>query len=377
MSDFFADLESELLGAARRRAAGQRSRGTPRLAGAHRPALAAMVALFAAALVLAVVGIGERTATRDPVPATPPATPGELEPVAIFNGTTTPGLAGRAQERLSNAGGTNAGKVESWRSHTVRASRVVFGDGGGPAARRVAKVLGIGPVRAALPGEAALARPARVAVILGADQAGRPSRGIETVALRIAFLDASSSGGRAAARLEDRLRRSIRFEETLVDQATGSSATSRVLFNGRGRALATQVARTLGIAEVAPAEGDSPAALHAAPSGDVWDVIVVVGDDRSVPATIGPEARIGVIDASGVGGVARRIRRDLRSVDYRDVRDGGRATRAPESSVAYGPGARAVAERIATYLEIERVAPGRLRRGTDVDVLVGADLARR
>lgn len=162
-SDFFADLEAELVRAARRRAAGARPRRRAR------PALAAMALLAVAIATTAVLAVprdrdGASSADRG---ATTPAA--ARERVTLLNGTTAEGLGARAAELLRRAG-YGEGRVESWRSQTVYRSRVAFLEEDAEAAAfAVADSLNAEIVRRARPAERQAAEGARLVVVLGVD----------------------------------------------------------------------------------------------------------------------------------------------------------------------------------------------------------------
>lgn len=163
-TDFFVDLERELVGAARRRANASRRRSRPRL----RPAIA-VVALLSLAIAATALVVN----TRDRGVATPvergAAVPAAVrEPVTVLNGTTSDGLGLYTAELLRRAG-YGEGRVDNWRSQTVARSRAAFLEGGEAAAVDVADALRIGIVRRARPAARQVAGGARVVVILGSD----------------------------------------------------------------------------------------------------------------------------------------------------------------------------------------------------------------
>jgi len=195
MNDFYAQLEHQLVEAGRRRA--QRPRWRSALAGRGRPLLAVATVLLigvAAAASISLLGSGSSA----PAPAgggVPPAPPAadwptvtatplpEHEPlpsrplrgtrVAVYNATTSSGLARTAAERLEAQGATIASvgnSVDQTQTRTVVGHR----PGAGAQGRLVATILGVRDIHPWTDTEAALARgDADVVVQVGSD-AGSP-----------------------------------------------------------------------------------------------------------------------------------------------------------------------------------------------------------
>lgn len=93
--------------------------------------------------------------------------------VAVFNGTTTSGLARTAADKLSAAGYKQVDPVTTAPDQAVPATQVYFDTGARAEGLDVAKALGVDPsaVVAMDPNIRALGQNAPVAVVLGADQA--------------------------------------------------------------------------------------------------------------------------------------------------------------------------------------------------------------
>ena len=93
--------------------------------------------------------------------------------VAVFNGTTTSGLARTAADKLSAAGYKQVDPVTTAPDQAVPATQVYFDTGARAEGLDVAKALGVdaSAVVAMDPNIRALGQNAPVAVVLGADQA--------------------------------------------------------------------------------------------------------------------------------------------------------------------------------------------------------------
>lgn len=153
MTDFYAQLEHQLVDAGRRRA----GQGSLRRAATGRARLVA--AAGAAVLVLAAGGAlvsglrsGSGTTVPDrgaaPQPA-PPAVPAPLGPqplrgvgVAVFNGTFTSGLGRTVADLLETRGATIL-TISSASDQSATETIVSYTDGNEAPARRVAAVLGV------------------------------------------------------------------------------------------------------------------------------------------------------------------------------------------------------------------------------------------
>lgn len=93
--------------------------------------------------------------------------------VAVFNGTTTSGLARTAADKLTAAGYKQVDPVTTAPDQAVPATQVYYDTGAQAEGLDVAKALGVDPsaVVAMDPNIRALGQNAPVAVVLGADQA--------------------------------------------------------------------------------------------------------------------------------------------------------------------------------------------------------------
>ena len=182
MSDFYAQLERQLLEAGRRRAG--RDRWRLAMAGRGRPLLA-----VAAALVAVVVGVAVGPALRSDsfsesggggaAPPSPPvvtstaAAPGGVSlrgiQVAVLNATTITGL-GRSVGDVLEASGATLHSINSAAQQDLTRSVVDFRAGREEEARRVAHVLGVRSIRALSASNSAAAfRAAGVIVRVGSD----------------------------------------------------------------------------------------------------------------------------------------------------------------------------------------------------------------
>lgn len=264
-TDFFTDLEAELVGAARQRAAGTRRRGRPLLA----PTLG--LAALIVALVVVLPRLSEpRRSVSPPLPVLAP--PSETM-VSVFNGTTEPGLAARTVDELLAAGYPNDGRVGSWRDQTVKRSRVVHVQGSAAEARGVARRLGISTVRRGSPFELS-SGSAQVVVILGLDQALRPAEDERRVGAdaRIVVADADrvpSRDRRLGLRVRDRLR-SVGYKDVryFTRPARDTRQRSTIEYGPGGEGVAKRIGTYLQIDAVGPA-----------PMPEGTDVKVVVGSD--------------------------------------------------------------------------------------------------
>jgi hypothetical protein len=177
-TDFFADLERQLVDAAR-----ERPRRVRRARARRAAVLASGVAVAAAAAATVVLAVPHDGTVRDRPAArltttARPAAPGDAT-VAVLNGTTTPGLARGVAMRLQQAGGVRIGTVTNASTQSHRATQVYFAPRPIPAvpqAERVASVLtSARPVRVRPmpPAIAALVgAEADVVVVVGSDQGG-------------------------------------------------------------------------------------------------------------------------------------------------------------------------------------------------------------
>jgi hypothetical protein len=95
--------------------------------------------------------------------------PGHVS-VAVLNGTSVPGLAARVSETL-HENHFRRGAIGTSRKQ-YQQTVVMYGGGQKRAAERVAGVLGVTPVQRIDRGTRAVAGPADVVVIAGADRAG-------------------------------------------------------------------------------------------------------------------------------------------------------------------------------------------------------------
>jgi hypothetical protein len=177
MTDFYAQLERQLVDAGRRRTERGRVRGA--LAGRGRP-LAGAVALavaIAAAVVVVAVAPGQRVAVQHgpAAPSAPaPSVANDLRGirVAVLNGTTQPGLARIVAAQLESLHARIVGVGNAPRQN-VAVTAVRHRHGARAKALRVAAALGVasvGPDRGSLPN----AGRAEVIVLVGADRQGRP-----------------------------------------------------------------------------------------------------------------------------------------------------------------------------------------------------------
>jgi hypothetical protein len=178
MSDFYAQLEQQLVAAGRRR--NERSRLRRALAGRGRP-VAGAGALVAAIAIAAVVVVSVAPGQRDAVqrsPAAPsapaPSVANDLRGirVAVLNGTTQTGLARVVAAQLESLG-ARIGVVGNAPRQNVAVTAVRYRHGARAKALRVAAALGlarVGPERGSTPN----AGRAEVIVLVGADRQGRP-----------------------------------------------------------------------------------------------------------------------------------------------------------------------------------------------------------
>jgi LytR cell envelope-related transcriptional attenuator len=177
-TDFFADLERQLVDATprrRRRLRRARARRVASAAGAL-TALAAVVVALGATL-----GGGDRERRVPPRPAAParPAAPGPAAAdapvhgtVAVLNATTMPGLARGVATRLQRTG-VKIGNVTNDARQDASATVVTYAPGHVRAAIRVAARLQLGDtvLRPATSAERAIGgHQAAVIVVVGADQ---------------------------------------------------------------------------------------------------------------------------------------------------------------------------------------------------------------
>jgi len=166
VSDFFADLEAQLVAAHPRR---RRARALAAV-----PAAAGMLAVVGAGAALA-LSLGDepaappRPAATASVPTTPLRIPAGAPPVTILNGTTRTGLARVVATRLAQLGLT-IGAVSD--APPTRGTLVLYGPGGRATAIALAARLrphAIGRIDAAQARRYGLASGTAVAVVLGAD----------------------------------------------------------------------------------------------------------------------------------------------------------------------------------------------------------------
>ncbi|MES1193651.1 MAG: LytR C-terminal domain-containing protein [Solirubrobacterales bacterium] len=183
MTDFFSDLERQLIDATPRRA--------QRLRRARRRRLAMLstilLALFAggAGLATAIGGSDAGTSAGGgpaaPAPTTPQTTPGATPrhaspTVAVLNGTTVPGLARGVANRLQN-NKIKIGNVTNSSDQRRSKTTVTFTPGHADRALQIARLLGLSPavVSPASARERAFAgQAATVIVTVGSDQNSAP-----------------------------------------------------------------------------------------------------------------------------------------------------------------------------------------------------------
>lgn len=178
MTDFYAQLERQLVDAGRRR--NERGRVRRALAGRGRP-LAGAGALVAAVAIAAAVAVSVAPGQRDAVQRRPaaasapaPSVANDLRGirVAVLNGTTRTGLARVVAAQLESLGARLVGVGNAPRQN-VAVTAVRHRHGARAKALRVAAALGVArvsPDRGSLPN----ARRAEVVVLVGADRQGRP-----------------------------------------------------------------------------------------------------------------------------------------------------------------------------------------------------------
>jgi hypothetical protein len=184
MSDFFADLELQLIAATRDRPRRRRRAQARRAAGGL--AVAAVLGAGLAGGVLAAGGDGGPATHRPaaPAPARRPATgpavtsPSSRVTVAVLNATTVPGLARGVAVRLQAAGFTKIGTVTNAPTQTGGRTRVAYRPGHADDALGVAAALHVtvdrdGPLRAGTD-LARATRGADVVVLVGPDLDSRP-----------------------------------------------------------------------------------------------------------------------------------------------------------------------------------------------------------
>jgi len=183
MSDFYGQLERQLVDAGRRRATHGRWRLA--LAGRGRPLLAVAMALLA--LVMAVAAAPHLRSDPSPGPAgsgaspappvTSPPPPAAGTPslrgmrVAVLNGTTRSGAA-RAVAEVLEARGATIGSIGNAADQARAQTAVVYRPGAEAQARRVAAVLGVRDVRPRTRVEVVVAPEAAVVVHVGSDRRG-------------------------------------------------------------------------------------------------------------------------------------------------------------------------------------------------------------
>jgi hypothetical protein len=179
MTDFFADLERQLIDATPHRAQRLRRVRQRRVATVS----AILLALVAGGAGLTVAISGSDTGTsaggRPPVPAMPgepnPA-PRSAYTVAVLNGTTVPGLARGVANRLQNTK-FKIGNVTNAATQDRSTTRVEYAPGRRAEADAVAKTIEVGrnAIRPLSPGTKTLAGDqATVVVLVGTDQNARP-----------------------------------------------------------------------------------------------------------------------------------------------------------------------------------------------------------
>lgn len=144
-------------------------------------ALAGVVGLVVAALLVvgggSIAGVevfGGDDGSRRTGAGTGTQRPGEIE-VAVLNGTSLSGLAGRTGDRLERQGFELGAVTNSTQSFTT--SVVMFRRGHRPEARMIARGLGIGEVKLMTPAVTTPAAGALVAVVVGEDRASATSAG--------------------------------------------------------------------------------------------------------------------------------------------------------------------------------------------------------
>jgi hypothetical protein len=181
MRDFYARLEEQLMTAASHSA----ERGAFGRAVAGRrpqlPAALAVAATVAAGLAFLPGALGPTGATTRPAPsassrpAAPPAATADLSGirVAVFNATLRPGLAREYADRLRTRGAVIAVVANYHRQGTDVVDAVGYRPDAVALARRVAAVLRVPHVSKMNGADAALARDAKVVVVLGAEATRR------------------------------------------------------------------------------------------------------------------------------------------------------------------------------------------------------------
>jgi hypothetical protein len=179
MTDFYAELEHQLVAAGRRRT--ERSRVRRALAGRGRPlaGAAALAVAVVAAVVVAVAPLQGDAVVQRRGPAAPAAPPvpvplisrdlGGIR-VAVLNAWTQPGAARAVAAQLSTLHARIVAVGNAPRQHAAT-TKVRYRRGARANALRVAAVLGVarvGPAASSLPNS----RRADVIVLVGADRQG-------------------------------------------------------------------------------------------------------------------------------------------------------------------------------------------------------------
>lgn len=184
MTDFYGQLERQLVDAGRRRL--ERGRWRTALAGRGRPLLAVVTVLLAlAAAAAAGVSALRSGASSDAGRGASPSTPPVVAPpsadrsptpnrtlrgtrVAVLNGTRIAGL-GRATGRQLEAQGATIETIGDAADQQQAQTVVGYRPGAGARARLVATILGVRDVRPRTAGEEVLAPRADVVVLVGPD----------------------------------------------------------------------------------------------------------------------------------------------------------------------------------------------------------------
>jgi hypothetical protein len=191
MTDFYAQLERQLVDACDRRAAQGRLRRA--VMGRRRPLLATGAAVLAVAGGAAILPALRSTSSSGPArtgaPAAPVAPPGPLAPAgrgslrgirtAVLNGTTQPGL-GRVVAGLLQERGATIDTIANASDQSLRRTVVGYRSGREEQGRRVADVLGVRELAPLTRADAHVAPRAQVVVRVGRDRCGLPARCVRT-----------------------------------------------------------------------------------------------------------------------------------------------------------------------------------------------------
>ncbi len=187
MTDFYAQLEDQLVGAARRRQA--QGRVGRAVAGRGRTLIAATaaIALLAAGGAVALPSVLETSSTSEP--ATPPQVAPAPAPapvrgtslngitVAVLNGTTRTGVARAVADQLERRGATVAA-TQNAPDQAVPRSLVLYAPGAKAKARRVAIALGGAAVRPVGGYPGSIGVKADVTIVAGSERIGAPAAAV-------------------------------------------------------------------------------------------------------------------------------------------------------------------------------------------------------